>query len=63
MPMDSNQATVPSDFTLRRIVVFGSIVSTILLFSECARLRDVELPLRAAGMDRVAGSAGCAGSG
>jgi len=31
MPMDSKQSTVPSDFTARRIAVFGSIVSTILL--------------------------------
>jgi hypothetical protein len=29
--IDSKQSTVPSDFTARRIVVFGSIVSTILL--------------------------------
>jgi uncharacterized protein len=31
MPIDSKQSTVPSDFTTRRIAVFGSIVSTILL--------------------------------
>ena len=31
MPIDSKQPTVPSDFTLRRIAVFGSIVSAILL--------------------------------
>lgn len=31
MPMDAKQPTVPSDFTFRRIAVFGSIVSTILL--------------------------------
>ena len=31
MPIDSKQSTVPSDFTARRIAVFGSIVSTILL--------------------------------
>lgn len=31
MSMDSKQSAVPSDFTLRRIAVFGSIVSTILL--------------------------------
>jgi uncharacterized protein len=31
MPMDSKQSAVPPDFTVRRIAVFGSIVSTILL--------------------------------
>src|SRR5277367_1315197 len=31
MPIDSKQSTVPSDFTARRIAVFGTIVSTILL--------------------------------
>ena len=30
-PMETKQSTVPSDFTWRRIAVFGSIVSTILL--------------------------------
>jgi predicted MPP superfamily phosphohydrolase len=31
MPMDTNQSAAPPDFTVRRIAVFGSIVSTILL--------------------------------
>jgi hypothetical protein len=31
MPMNAKQSAVPPDFTLKRIAVFGSIVSTILL--------------------------------
>src|SRR5271170_5430228 len=34
MPIDSKQSTVPSDFTARRIAVFGSIVATILLLAN-----------------------------